>query len=254
MTYHFGDHEIRHGYTLDNIDQLARAAITRSRSSGSAYAADYDEQYAIAWDAIARHLYTTTDHPTGYDLIGAALTALSDDSNAHRRHHGYYDNTRAYGVYWTDISAPTPSPERGIVEWTALTQIWPQLAPYQRAALTALATFEDHQQAAEALGKSYKTFTTFISQARRDFLRLWHEGEEPSRPWGTDRRRSEGTRRNAVTRHVKYRKGRRKVEPVHGKVGTYRNHHCRCALCRRAVAEQSAARRAAAKAAKENAA
>lgn len=238
---------LRHGYTLDDLDQLARAAITRSRTAGRVSAADQDERYATAWDAIAHHLYTTDEHPTGYNLIGAAMTALTADSDAHRRHHGYRDNTRAFGVFWLDTSGPTPSPERGIVERTALAQIWPRLQPYQQRAFTALATFENYQAAADALGLSYKTFASTISQARREFLRLWHEGEEPSRPWGNDRRRSEGTRRNAVTRYVKYRKGRRKVELVHGRASTYRNHHCRCVPCTRAVSADTAARRAAKK-------
>lgn len=226
--------EIRHGYTFDDLDQLARVSVARSRSGASG--ADNDELYAIAWDAIACHLFTVDEQPPGYDLIGAALTALGAESDDYRRHHGWRDNTRAFGMYWLDLTAPARSPEGRIIEQFALAQIWPQLQPYQQRAFVALATFEDYQAAADALGVSYKTFASAISQARKEFLRLWHEGEEPSRPWGNDRRRSEGTRRNAVTRHVKYRKGRQKVEPVHGKASTYRNHKCRCRPCKDALA------------------
>lgn len=241
--------QLRHGYTLADLQQLARTAILRSRAGGwtGHGGCDRDEQYAIAWHAIASHLYTATTRPTGYELIGAAMTALSQESDDYRRHHGYRDNTRAFTTYWLDTSAPPGSPEGSIVERTAVAQIWPRLAPYQRAALSALATFGDYAEAAQALGHSYKTFATTISQARRAFLALWHEGEEPSRPWGNDRRRSEGTRRNAVTRHVKYRKGRQKAEPVHGKPSTYRNHRCRCVPCRAAAAAQQAVYRAAKK-------
>lgn len=236
--------ELRHGYALTDIDQLARVAVSRCRAAGWSSAADNDELYTIAWDAIARRLYTADERPAGHELIGAAFTELSTESDHYRRHHGYRDNQRAFGVYWLDLAAPTRSHESGIVDRAALAQIWPQLQPYMQRAFTALATFESYQAAADALGLSYKTFASTVSQARREFLRLWHEGEEPSRPWGNDRRRSEGTRRNATTRHVKYRKGRQKVEPVHGKASTYRNHKCRCVPCREAIRVQAAEYRA----------
>jgi DNA-directed RNA polymerase specialized sigma24 family protein len=226
---------VGYGYTLNNLDRLARAAMLRSRAGGWAAGTDPDERYATAWHAIAAYLYQADTAPTAYELIGQALAALQRDHDEFRHDHGWRDNARAFGVFWLDTAAATPGPEHRIIERAALTQIWPQLQPYQQRALTALATFESYQQAADALGLSYKTFASTISQARRRFLELWHEGEEPSRPWGNDRRRSEGTRRNAVTRHVKYRKGRRKVEPVHGRPSTYRNHRCRCTPCRQAA-------------------
>lgn len=237
-------HDLRHGYTMADLDRLSRAAVTRSATAGFASSGDQDDRYATAWDAIAHRLYTAEETPTGYDLIGAGMRALSAESDDYRRHHGYRDNTRAFGVFWLDIGGPTGSPEAGIVERAALAQIWPRLPAYQRTALTALATFDDYRLAAEALGKDYKSFATVVSQARRTFLALWHEGEEPSRPWGNDRRRSDGTRRNAVTRHVKYRKGRAKADPVHGKATTYRNYKCRCTPCREAARAEQSERRA----------
>jgi hypothetical protein len=36
------------------------------------------------------------------------------------------------------------------------------------------------------LGKTHRTFVTQLHTARKQFLRLWHEGEQPSRIWGRD--------------------------------------------------------------------
>jgi hypothetical protein len=181
-------HELRHGYTLADLDRLARVAITRDRSAGWSAAGDYDGRFETAWDAIAHHLCATQDAPEPHDLIRAALHALRSDSKAHLRHHGVHNNERSFGIFWSEIAGATPSCERKVVERTTLTQIWPQLTPYQQRALLALAALGDYQAAADALGEDYRTFAAKVSKARRAFLALWHEGEQPSRPWGNDRR------------------------------------------------------------------
>jgi hypothetical protein len=55
--------------------------------------------------------------------------------------------------------------------------------------LIALAAHGDYQHAATALDKPYATFVTQIHLARKQFLRLWHQGEQPSGVWGRDRRK-----------------------------------------------------------------
>jgi len=130
------------------------------------------------------------------------------------------------------------------------------LAPAVRAApraLAALATWEDYDLAAEAMGITRGTFGVHIARARREFLALWHEHEQPSRTWGTDRRRgNEGARaatppHRAAARAVNRRKGRGpERELVHGRASTYTNHGCRCPDCTRAATEQAAAGRRAA--------
>ncbi|MER7126673.1 hypothetical protein [Micrococcus luteus] len=237
--------EIRHGYTLDDLDHLTRTAILRDCSSGHWRGSDIEDRYNIAWCAIAEHLATTTDAPSRHDLVRAGTAALHRSVDVIRRDYGQRDNTRAFTVYWLDLAAPTSSPDRAVVERTALTQIWPHLTERHRQVLTALAAYDDHALAAESLGMQPKVFSMWLSRARRQFLDLWHEGEEPSRPWGNDRRRREGRRQGNVTRHVRYRKGRTKPQPVHGKASTYRNHKCKCTPCREAVRVEQQQRRAA---------
>jgi hypothetical protein len=66
-------------------------------------------------------------------------------------------------------------------------RIWAALRPLHQLAFLALAAHADYAQAAQAAGYPYSTFTALISQARAEFLALWHEGQQPSRIWATDK-------------------------------------------------------------------
>lgn len=247
------EQELRYGYTLDDLDHLAHAAVLRARYAIAA--GEWAYRFTIAWEAVAEHLYAVDERPRPYDLIGAGMAAVADEYRADRRHHGNSENERAFEVFWADMASVTRSHEGGVVDRLALAQIWPTLSNRQRQVLSALATFGDHRPAADALGMDATLFSVHLSKARREFLRLWHEHEEPSRPWGTDRRHAaDSVRRKNPASHVKYRSGRKKADPVHGKASTYRNHKCRCTPCREAaMADQReykarvAANRAAAK-------
>jgi hypothetical protein len=47
-----------------------------------------------------------------------------------------------------------------------------------------------------------------ISEGRRQFLALWHDGETPSRPWTRDRRAGPGTDMQTVTYFLRLRRQR----------------------------------------------
>jgi hypothetical protein len=103
---------------------------------------------------------------------------------------------------------PASGPEDRVIERIALAQIWPCLRPAHREALLALAAHGDYGLAARALGKPYSTFKADISRARREFLKLWHEGEAPSRPWVRDRRAGPGTDMHSLTYFLRHRRKR----------------------------------------------
>jgi hypothetical protein len=136
--------------------------------------------------------------------------------------HGQWDRgiglPARYEAAWAAIaehlysSAELPTPGELIRAGWALAQIWPRLTPATRDALTALATYDDYQRAAESLGLSYATFKSRISEGRRQFLALWHEGETPSRPWLRDRRAGPGTDMHTVTYFLRSRRLRRAAE------------------------------------------
>ena len=209
MTTGLDVHEIRHGYNLADLDQLARTSLWRRWATNLPYQDGYD----IAWSAIAEHLYATNERPEPNELLAAARTALSEAVYAEWHHRGYDYNKRdgimpRYAAYWTGGRA-TPDPGPAIVDRAALWQIWPHLTELQRKALLALATHEDYRLAAAAMGMSYGAFKQRVGQARRTFLALWHEGEAPSRMWGTDRR--QGSKDRSVTSVLAARERQRRA-------------------------------------------
>jgi len=204
--------ELRWGYTLTDLHRYAQVAVAYAGPAGTDHADRYDE----ACSAIAEALYAAQQTPTEHDLIAAGRNALWSLVKDHRRHHGYFrDRARCqhgahsapnFRRYWLDRTW-SGSPEGRIVETAALHRILPSLAPRQREVVHALAAFGDHATAARALGMTYTNFIVTLSHARRRFLYWWHEGELPSRPWGTDRR---GQVRNA-TEVIRKRRAERRT-------------------------------------------
>lgn len=244
--------DLRYDYTLEHLHHITRWAVRASLAK----AMDYDDRFAAAWGGVVEHLYACTEPPSSLELIQAGERALARMILDEYRHYGYAgrdgyagagSGTNYQRFWWT---TPTPSPENRVVDRTALSQIWPRLSDGQREALAALAATEDYHAAAEALGITPGTFTQRISKARAAFLRLWHEGEEPSRVWGTDRRvgsrsaaQPAARKRRAATRAVVRRTGRPRHELVHGKASTYANHGCRCVPCTDAATVKAAEKR-----------
>lgn len=188
---------LRHGYTLTDLHQMARLAVHTAGTMASAW----HDRYDTAWSAIAEHLYAAEQHPHRTALVRTGQLAIYAAVDEQRQAHGYYRrktdgaqhgaaSSPAFHAYWWDIcgATPTSSPERRVVERSALAQILPMLTPTQRDAIVALAVHDDYQAAADALGMKYTTFKGYVAGGRRRFLAWWHEGEVPSKPWGCDRR------------------------------------------------------------------
>lgn len=186
--------QVRHGYTLSDIDRLARLAVHLGSVTLS-----YQDRQDVAWSAIVEHLYSTSCAIPEHDLVHAGRRAIYDLLRSEQQYWGYYrahtDGARhgpgsspAFVTYWSDAVKSTGSPERYLLDHLAMWQILPALRDHERAALVALAAHDTYQAAAAALGVEYQTFKSQIARARRRFLTLWHEGERPSRPWGCDRR------------------------------------------------------------------
>lgn len=185
----------RHGYTLGDLHDAARLAVHTVGIMGS----DWHERYDTAYSAIAEHLYTATDAPSRRDLVRTGQLAIYAVVQDYRRHHGFYKaktigaaagpgSSPAYARYWVGFTHATRSCEERVVERMALGQILATLTSRQVEALTALGALDDYRAAAAALGIGSTTFRSLIGRARKQFRALWHEGEQPSRPWGTDRR------------------------------------------------------------------
>jgi DNA-directed RNA polymerase specialized sigma24 family protein len=238
-----------HGYTLDDLHHLSRYVVHSDRWHT---AGDIEDRYDTAWHAIVEHLLTAPEPPTRHDLFQAGLRGSDQAVRQRLQAHGYNHHQPGTGTrprfegYWTTTAAPIPSPEDRVVDRHALAQIWPRLTPRQQQALTALAATDDYQQAAALLGVTPGTFNVLVSKARRRFLALWHEGEQPSHIWGTDRRVGSrtattpaATKRRPPTRAVTRRTGRPQHKLVHGRASTYTNHACRCVPCTKAASAEA---------------
>jgi len=180
--------EIRYGFTFADLERIARRA---ARTSRAAWVGDLTARYEEAYGAVAEYLYSTDEPPTEHEILHAALRELADWGASNRSFRGLRPDRPVgaphFWAYWEDLARNTPSPERRIIETTAVAQIMPMLSPGQREAIIALATHGDRPTAAAALGLSLASFSGRITAARARFRAWWHEGEAPSRPWGRDR-------------------------------------------------------------------
>lgn len=212
---------VGHGYTVAELDRVARKAALVSRWRFPLFA----ERLDLARFAIAEHLLTTQEPPEFWSLVNLGEQAITAHVEREGRYKGVYvaDSSFAMGTamprywrYWSSASQPTRSPENRIVDVLALQQIWRRLTRSHQTVLVALATYGDYQEAAAALGKPYHSFVSTISTARQQFLRLWHQHETPSVVWGRDdgrRNRSRAeTRRSATVVTIRRRARRRRVK------------------------------------------
>lgn len=203
--------EIRHGYTLQQVDILVRRGILRNPWY---QAVDVDERYSTGWHAAVELLYTSEEAPEPRDLTNAAWYAADGwtrrDAEEHgiprKRGVGYAgrDDMPKFHAYWARrIVAAVDEP---VVDRMALVQIWPRLKPDHRGALEALAAYEDYTAAADALGLKYCTFCARVRLARKHFDELWHEGETPRKRWRDKRVWTEGGGRQSLSTHIRKRR------------------------------------------------
>ena len=183
------DAEVRHGYTLADIDRLARVSVEIAWPR----AMDYTDRYEAAWHAIAEHLCSTDEVPSPRDLKVTGTNAVNRLAQDEGHHHGFdrsnpgagFEGMPRFQQYWAIYGRATPSHEDGIVDRIALAQIWPALSPTHRQALLAFAVHTDHDLASNAMGRTLATYRTHLANARRQYRALWHEHEAPSRMWGS---------------------------------------------------------------------
>lgn len=192
------DTNLWHGYSLADIDRVAR--ITAARAPGGRIL-DPGDRYDTAWSAIAEHLCTATEPPTRRDLFDAGAGAVNRAGQDYRHTWGMArtwgsseGDMGGYQRYWELARRAAPSPEDRVVDRTALRQIWPALSPTHQQVLYALAIHSgDHQAAADSLGKSLPTYRSHLKGARASYRALWHEHETPSRMWGKSGQRGRRT-------------------------------------------------------------
>lgn len=173
--------EVKHGYTLHDLDQMTRAAVIADRSMAS----DIQDRKDAAWSAIAEHLCEAEEAPTRQELIRVGWQAIYKEIRGGYQEYGYaarawdagHASAPRFVQYW--YSPVQAGHDERIIERLAAAQIAASLTQARREAVTALAVTGDWSQAAALLGISYDSFNQRIRAARRAFLALWCEGETP---------------------------------------------------------------------------
>lgn len=178
---------VRHGYSMADLDRLARLTITFHRDWYSG--GDRNDQYEAAWHGIALHLCAVKHAPSEQDLLDSGRRALHDDSQRHQQMHGTRRGGTNTGVnflrYWEWHSAPAHSPEEVVVDRLALDQIMGALKDQHAQALVTLAAFVtpaklsgDVKATAAALEISYAAANTRLMRARAHVRELWYAPDE----------------------------------------------------------------------------
>jgi len=185
--------DVLHGFSMSDLDSAARIAVAKR---AAAYM--YDE----AWSAAAEALCVSESLRFG-DLIIAAMRGIDRGHRSYYASYGMYDNPAANGSqylrYWSGrLTSPW---EERVVDRLALVQVWPLLSMTDRESLVALATYEQYDVAAEALGISYAALILRLRRARKAFRVLWHDWEAPSKTWGRDERKRRGDKLAVASRY-----------------------------------------------------
>lgn len=179
------------GYTMDDLDRLAKTAA----GLAPAYGLDGLTRYQTAWSAIAEHLITADQPPTRRELVGVGWQAINQELTACMHARGYRDghahngpaSSPRYVTYWHQTGEESAVDR--LVDHLAAVQIGDRFTLAEGRALEALARYGDYATAAAALDMPYQRFHRHVSQARRRFRRHWYAPETPPPASGHDKRR-----------------------------------------------------------------
>jgi DNA-directed RNA polymerase specialized sigma24 family protein len=218
------DAEIRHGYCFRDVRGLAQRAVYRSYGK---HWDDIQDQFDLAVSVISESLWMAEGRPSEQDLVTIGIRAVNRNAQTRMRQRGVsYNKPIASGqepnmpkfwAYWWPYISYTGSHENGIVETIAMFQILPRLKPLHRDVILALAMHGTYEEAAASLGNARRTFENKLSAARKEFLQLWHEGEQPSRLWGNYSGGIEGERGASVHTLLQARKYSKNTRMKNGK-------------------------------------
>lgn len=180
---------VRHGYTMHDIDRLARLSVHRDRTLAS----DGHYRHGIAFSAIAEAIFTAETPPTDQELVRTGWQAIYADIRAMNHIYGRRPDAGAvevasmprYVAFWFN---PSHRFEDDVIDRLAVWQVLEELTETEREAVTSLAMHDDYAAAAAAIEVKYSAFTVRISSARRKLHKRWYEPGVPPQKRTTDRR------------------------------------------------------------------
>lgn len=232
--------EVRHGYTLDNIDHLTRRALIRCYGLGLALS----DRYMVAYGGIVIALMEADHVPDESDLVLAGQKAIGSASTSEYQNRGL-THTEAkpsprFVAYWHTIAGPTEPAVERVDDRIALGQILQHLTEPQREVLAVFAATGQRSTTAEVLGLSEKAANSRILAARQAAVALWHDHETPA-PLPRDRRRGSG--KKPAETHCKRGHAYTAENTITSWSRSSRRPVRRCRTCRDARNAKGAARR-----------
>lgn len=171
--------EVRWGYTMDDIDRIARRVYERTRNN---FHFDYSDHYSAAWYGIVECLFESVQQPTLHDLVQAGTKRVGDEARANISFYGYRADMPGkqgprFVTYWRR-GGHADFADR-IAEREALPQVLAVLNTTLYEAIVTLAAFDSVAEAARALGISDKAFEHRIRRARTLLIDAWFAPEHP---------------------------------------------------------------------------
>jgi hypothetical protein len=168
---------LRHGYTVDRLDRLARQVARKFYG----WAHNGGNVYDLAWSGIAEALYAAAEPPTERQLIHAGMAAVQQEWKQEAHGHGRLGSAGIrqevgprFAKFW-EGSTVAHFPEDRIVDHVAVRQVLADMPERQRDLLHTVAAHQDLRTAAAALDVPYKTLTARLVEARRSFCRRWYD-------------------------------------------------------------------------------
>ena len=171
---------VAHGYTLADIDTLARMAMRRSIGWSLL---DATGRYQACYDGVVDLLFTAEEAPTERDLIESGWSSLARAYKQVRHDRGLTDNPAQphgprFAAYWIGQEGKTTHGD-ATVERLAVHQVVDSLPQEHRDVLAAMAAYGNRGDAAHGLALATGTFSAQLRRARAVALRLWFDHEVP---------------------------------------------------------------------------
>lgn len=171
---------VRHGYTMADIESLARMAMRRSIGWSLL---DTIGRYQACYDGVVDLLFTAEEPPTERDLIASGWDSLARAYKSQRHDRGLTDDPDQphgprFAAYWAGQSGSTSHAD-ATDERVALHQVLDALPDEHRDAIAAMAAYGTRGEAAHGLNIKVDTYGAQLRRARERALRLWFDHEVP---------------------------------------------------------------------------
>lgn len=179
---------LAHGYTMGDVDRMARRAARSVRMTPF----DFIERYEHAWYGVVEMLYSSHSTPTEYALVTAGMRCVSDVYSDTLRHHGVSRSDahtgQRFAEYWRTPGHTTTHEDfvDRLTERMALPRVLALLTPEEYEALAARAASSSDNAAAAMLGMTFMQYRPRLKRARERIVDAWFAPETP-RPVGVPR-------------------------------------------------------------------